>query len=48
MDFGASREGEDQMYDLIQEGTAGDGFEFLNESGEGMETKPTDEGLTKP
>jgi hypothetical protein len=37
MDFGTDREGEDEMYTLIQEGGAGDSSEFLNESGEGME-----------
>jgi hypothetical protein len=39
MDFGAGREGEDEMLNIIGEGTSGegDGSEFLNESGEGME-----------
>jgi hypothetical protein len=39
MDFGAGREGEDEMLNIIGEGISGegDGSEFLNESGEGME-----------
>jgi hypothetical protein len=39
MDFGTGREGEDEMLNIIGEGTggAGDGLEFLNELGEGME-----------
>jgi hypothetical protein len=38
MDFGAGREGEDEMLNIIGEGTGGgDSSEFLNESGEGME-----------
>jgi hypothetical protein len=39
MDFGAGREGEDEVLNIIGEGTGGegDGSEFLNESGEGME-----------
>jgi hypothetical protein len=37
MDFGTSREGEDEIYALTQEGVAGDGSKFLNDSGEGME-----------
>jgi hypothetical protein len=39
MDFGAGREGEDEMLNIIGEGTGGeeDGSEFLNESGKGME-----------
>jgi hypothetical protein len=39
MDFGAGREGEDEMLKIIGEGSGGegDGSEFLNESGEGME-----------
>jgi hypothetical protein len=44
MDFGAGREGEDEMYALVQEGGAEDGgardgSKFLNESGEGMEVE---------
>jgi len=48
MDFGAGREGEEEIMKIIGEGTTraqeegttraeGDGSEFLNESGEGME-----------
>jgi hypothetical protein len=39
MDFGVGREGEDEMLNIIGEGTGGegDGSEFLNELGEGME-----------
>jgi len=48
MDFGAGREGEEEILNIIGEGTTraqgegttraeGDGSEFLNESGEGME-----------
>jgi hypothetical protein len=37
MDFGAEREGQDEMLNIIGEGGEGDGSEFLNESGEGME-----------
>jgi hypothetical protein len=39
MDFGAGREGEDEMLNIIGEGISGegDGSEFLNESGEEME-----------
>jgi hypothetical protein len=39
MDFGVGREGEDEMLNIIGEGTGAeeDGSEFLNESGEGME-----------
>jgi hypothetical protein len=39
MDFGAGREGEEALLNIIGEGTGaeGDGSEFLNESGEGME-----------
>jgi hypothetical protein len=37
MDFGAGREGQDEMLNIIGEGGEGDGSEFLNESGEGME-----------
>jgi hypothetical protein len=39
MDFGAGREGEDEMLNIIGEGTGGEGddSEFLNKSGEGME-----------
>jgi hypothetical protein len=39
MDFGAGREGEEELLNIIGEGThaEGDGSEFLNESGEGME-----------
>ena len=39
MDFGAEREGEEELLNIIGEGTTraeGDGSEFLNESGEGM------------
>jgi hypothetical protein len=39
MDFGAGREGEKELLNIIGEGTRaeGDGSKFLNESGEGME-----------
>jgi hypothetical protein len=39
MVFGAGREGEDEMLNIIGEGIGGegDGSEFLNESGERME-----------
>jgi hypothetical protein len=48
MDFGAGREGEEEIFNIIGEGTTraegegttraeGDGSEFLNESGEGVE-----------
>jgi hypothetical protein len=39
MDFGAGREGEEELLNIIGEGTGaeGDDSEFLNESGEGME-----------
>jgi hypothetical protein len=37
MNFSADREGEEEIYALIQDGGAGDGYEFLNEPGEGME-----------
>jgi hypothetical protein len=39
MDFSAGREGEEELLNIIGEGTRaeGDGSEFLNESGEGME-----------
>jgi hypothetical protein len=37
MDFGAGREGEDLMLNIIGEGGEGDDSEFLNELGEGME-----------
>jgi hypothetical protein len=39
MDFSAGREGEEELLNIIGEGTGaeGDGSEFLNESGEGME-----------
>jgi hypothetical protein len=40
MDLGARREGEEEILNIIEEGTTraeGDGSEFLNESGEGME-----------
>jgi hypothetical protein len=52
MDFGTGREGEEQMYALIQEGGSGDGgegdsFEFLNESGLGMEVERPHEAQTR-
>jgi hypothetical protein len=39
MDFGAGREGEEELLNIIGEGTGveGDSSKFLNESGEGME-----------
>jgi hypothetical protein len=37
MDFGADRDGEDIMLNIIGEDGAGDGSEFLNESGECIE-----------
>jgi hypothetical protein len=39
MDFGAGREGEEELLNIIGEGTRAeeDGSEFLNESGEEME-----------
>jgi hypothetical protein len=40
MDLGAGREGEEEILKIIGEGTThaeGDGSEFLNESGDGME-----------
>jgi hypothetical protein len=39
MDFGVGREGEEELLNIIGEGThaEGDDSEFLNESGEGME-----------
>jgi hypothetical protein len=48
MDFGAGREGEDEMLNIIGEGTGGegDGLEFLNESGEGMEEEQPHESET--
>jgi hypothetical protein len=47
MDFGAGREGEDEMLNIIGEGTGGgDGSEFLNESGEGMEEEQPHESKT--
>jgi hypothetical protein len=38
MDYGAEREGEEEMLNIIGEGTGaeGDGSEFLNELGEGI------------
>jgi hypothetical protein len=48
MDFGAGREGENEMLNIIGEGTGGegDGSEFLNESGEGMEEEQPHESET--
>jgi hypothetical protein len=48
MDFGAGREGEDEMLNIIGEGTGGEGddSEFLNESGEGMEEEQPHESKT--
>jgi hypothetical protein len=47
MDFGAGREGEDEMLNIIGEGTGrGDCSEFLNESGEGMEEEQPHESET--
>jgi hypothetical protein len=48
MDFSAGREGEDEMLNIIGEGTSGegDGSEFLNESGEGMEEEQPHESET--
>jgi hypothetical protein len=47
MDFGAGREGEDEILNIIGEGTGGgDGSEFLNESGEGMEEEQPHESET--
>jgi hypothetical protein len=47
MDFGAGREGEDEMLNIIGEGTSGgDSSEFLNESGEGMEEEQPHESET--
>jgi hypothetical protein len=48
MDFGAGREGEDKMLNIIGEGTGGegDGSEFLNKSGEGMEEEQPYESKT--
>jgi hypothetical protein len=39
MDFGTGREGEEELLNIIGEGTGaeGDGSEFLNKSGEGMD-----------
>jgi hypothetical protein len=46
MDFGDGREGEDKMLNIIGEGREGDGSEFLNESGEGMEEEQPHESET--
>jgi hypothetical protein len=48
MDFGAGREGEEEMLNIIGQGTGaeGDGSEFLNESGEGMEEEQPHESET--
>jgi hypothetical protein len=48
MDFAAGREGEDKMLNIIGEGIGGegDGSEFLNESGEGMEEEQPHESET--
>jgi hypothetical protein len=47
MDFGAGREGEDEMLNIIGEDTGGgDGSEFSNESGEGMEEEQPHESET--
>jgi hypothetical protein len=46
MDFGARREGEDEMLNIIGEGGEGDGSEFLNDSGEGMEEEQVHESQT--
>jgi hypothetical protein len=48
MDFGAGREGEDEMLNIIGEGIGGegDGSEFLNESSEGMEEEQPHESET--
>jgi hypothetical protein len=55
MDFGAGREGEDEMLNIIGEGIGGegkgiggegDGLEFLNESGEEMEEEQSHESET--
>jgi hypothetical protein len=37
VDFGAGREAKKEILNLIGDGGAGDGFKFLNKSGEGME-----------
>jgi hypothetical protein len=55
LDFGAGREGEDEMLNIIGEGIGGegegiggegDGSEFLNELGEGMEEEQPHESET--
>jgi hypothetical protein len=48
MDFGAGREGEDEMLNIIGEGISGegDGSKFLNESVEGMEEEQPHESET--
>jgi hypothetical protein len=47
MDFGAGREGADEMLNIIGEGTGGgDGLEFLNELCEGMEEEQPHESET--
>jgi hypothetical protein len=46
MDFGAGREREDEMLNIIGEGGEGDGSVFLNESGEGMEKEQPHESQT--
>jgi hypothetical protein len=46
MDFGIEREGEELMLNIIGEGGAGEGSEFLNESGEGVEEERPHESQT--
>jgi hypothetical protein len=46
MDFGAGREGEDKMLNIIGESGEGDSSEFLNELGEGMEEEDPHESRT--
>jgi hypothetical protein len=48
MDFGAGREGEDEILNIIGEATGGEGYgsEFLNELGEGMEEEQPHESET--
>jgi hypothetical protein len=46
MDFGAGRECQDLMLNIIGKGGEGDDSKFLNELGEGMEEEQTHESQT--
>jgi hypothetical protein len=46
MHFGAGREGEDEMLNIIGGGGEGDGSEFLNEPGKEMEEEQPHESET--